>query len=85
MHPVQFPGSVEIKKPESMTDEQCSSAWIVAGIDNDGYPYYMTAWMPNYEDLQAIEEGRPIMVKVIGQQLPPIALFTLDENNHGNF
>jgi hypothetical protein len=85
MHPIEFPGSVEIKKPNTMTDEECSSAWATAGIDGDGFPYYMTCWKPNYEDMKAIIEGRPVYVKTIGKQLPPMALFTLDENNKGNF
>lgn len=85
MRTVQFPGSIEIKKPENMLDEQCISAWCTSGIDADGFPYYMTAWEPNYEDLQALKEGRPIYVKVVGTHLPPMALFTLDENMKGNF
>lgn len=85
MRPVPFPGSVEIKKPADMDDEQCSSAWATAGIDADGFQYYITAWEPNYEDMKALKEGRPIFVKTLGQRLPPMALFTLDENNKGNF
>lgn len=108
MHPVHFEGSVEISKPNDMTDEQCMSAWakfgfgklfqlskitqsenilvsVHAGVDSDDYPYYMTAWKPNKEDIEAINRGEPIYVKVLSRQLPPMALFTLDENNNGNF
>jgi hypothetical protein len=105
MHPVPFEGSVEIKKPADMTDEECSSAWakfgfgklkqiidvngkipnVAAGIDIDEYPYYMTAWQPNKEDLDALNRGEPVYVKVIGKGLPPMALFTLDEKGNGNF
>lgn len=85
MQPVEFPGSVEIKKPANMTDEECHSLYGVAGVDAAGYPYYMTAWKPSYEDLKAINRGEPIYVKVISRSLPPMALFTLDENNEGNY
>ena len=105
MYPVQFPGSVEIKKPKDMTDEQCMSLWakhgfgklfqisqsrdviisVASGIDTDNYPYYISAWKPSYEDLQALNRGEPIYVKTISNGLPPMALFTLDENNEGNF
>lgn len=68
-----------------MTDEECYSVWAHAGIDANGYPYYMTCWQPSYEDKKAIAEGRPIMVKVLSKALPPMALFTLDENDEGNF
>lgn len=85
MQPVEFPGSIEIKKPANMDDEHCASAWAVVGVDDLGYPYYMTAWKPSYEDLQAINRGEPIYVKVLSMQLPPMALFTLDENKEGNY
>ena len=117
MHPVNFEGAIEIKKPENMTDEQCMSLWakfgfgaittllerekrkdklgyiepdtilpaVVAGVDTDNYPFYLTAWKPNKEDIDAINRGEPIYVKTLGKSLPPMALFTLDENKQGNF
>lgn len=108
MHPVHFEGATEIKKPEDMTDEQCTSAWakfgfdllykifqsngiaqlpagIYAGIDSESFPFYMTAWKPNKEDIEAINRGEPIYIKTLSKQLPPMAVFTLDENGDGNF
>lgn len=106
MHPVSFDGSVEIRKPENMTDEQCMSLWakagfgkllqlskvsehviieVAAGVDEDNFPYYLTAWQPNKEDIEAINAGRPVYVKTLSKGLPPMALFTLDENNGPNF
>lgn len=108
MHPVNFEGAVEIKKPENMTDEQCTSAWskfgfdilykifqgngiaklpegVYAGVDSENFPYYMTAWQPNKEDLEALNRGEPIYIKTLAKQLPPMAVFTLDENRNGNF
>lgn len=58
---------------------------VVAGVDTDDYRYYLTAWKPSYEDLQALNRGEPIYVKTLSTSLPPMALFTLDENNQGNF
>lgn len=108
MHPVHFEGAVEVKKPETMTDEQCISAWakfgfdrlwklfeakgiavippgLYAGVDTDDFPYYLTAWKPNKEDLEALNRGEPVYVKTLSRQLPPMALFTLDENNQPNW
>lgn len=45
----------------------------------------MTAWKPNKEDLEALNRGEPIYIKIIGKGLPPISVFTLDENGNGNF
>lgn len=58
---------------------------LAAGVDADDYPYYLTAWKPSYEDLQALNRGEPVYVKTLCKQLPPMALFTLDENGNGNF
>ena len=105
MYPVYFEGSLEIKKPENMTDEECISAWaqfgfgklmqiinskaymphVAAGIDTQNYPYYVTAWKPNKEDLDALNRGEPIYIKTLSQQLPMMAVFTVDEKGEGNF
>lgn len=108
MHPTHFEGAVEIKKPESMTDEQCISAWakygfdllhkiiesqgmivlppaVYASIDTEQFPYYLTAWQPNKEDIDAVNRGEPIYIKTLSKGLPPMAVFTLDENGNGNF
>ena len=58
---------------------------IYAGIDNEDFPFYMTAWKPNKEDIEAINRGEPIYIKTLTRQLPPMAVFTLDENGNGNF
>lgn len=107
MLPVNFEGATEIKKPESMTDEQCMSIWakrgfgklfqlseisqsesvvvsVAAGKDEADYPYYVTAWKPSYEDLQAMNRGEPIYIKTLSTGLPPMAVFTLNENNELN-
>ena len=100
MLPVNFEGANEIKKPDSMTDEQCMSIWAKHGfttllgfnippsaytaIDEDKYRFFLTAWKPSYEDIQAINRGEPIYIKTVSRGLPPMAVFTLDENNETN-
>lgn len=84
MHPVQFEGSFEIKKPEGMKDEECSSIWASKGVDEAGYPYFLEAWKPSYEDLQALNRGEPVYLKIVSNGLPPVAMFTLDQNGEVN-
>lgn len=109
MHPVSFEGSVEIRKPSDMTDEQCMSVWarygfgklhqivslkesnavdvippVYAGVDTQDYPFYLTAWKPSYEDLQALNRGEPIYIKTLSKGLPPMSVFTVDENGKCN-
>lgn len=108
MHPVNFKGAIEIKKPANMTDEECMSVWakygldtllqiflidglgtippgVFTGIDNSEFPFFITAWKPNKEDIDAINRGEPIYIKTLAVQLPPMAVFTIDENGEGNF
>jgi hypothetical protein len=106
MMPVHFKGAHEIKKPEDMTDEQCTSIWAKCGlqalkqvfkdgatsvppavydsIGADKFSFFLTAWRPNKEDLEALNRGEPIYVKTVANGLPPMALFTLDQNGEVN-
>ena len=108
MTPVSFKGSVEIKKPNDMTDEQCMSVWakfgfgklhqiiklkegdidvvppLYAGVDTENFPFYLTAWKPSYEDLQALNRGEPVYIKTLSKGLPPMSVFTVDENGNCN-
>lgn len=86
MHGIKFDGcNIELGKPDGMTDEQCFSLPAMKGIDPNGFPYILTAFAPNKEDLIALQDGRPLYLKVVGTQFPPVALFTLDEDGNGNF
>jgi len=83
MRGTDFEGStLELGKPENMTDEQWSSLRATTGTDDSGFPYILTAFKPSPEDLQALIDGRPLFLKVLGTQFAPVALYTLDE--HGN-
>lgn len=83
---VDFEGTnLVLTKPEDMTDEQCLPLRAQRGIDQAGMPFFAVAFQPNQDDVKAIQEGRPIFVKVLGNSFPPIAVFTTDENGDGNW
>jgi len=71
-------------KPESMTDEECYSVSAYVGQTPDGRPFINTVWMPNKEDLEAMNAGRPIILSITGTGMPPVVLFTCDENGNPN-
>lgn len=76
MHPTDFEGSnITIGKPKSMTDEQCYPIRAMTGVDEAGFPYIVTAFVPNYDDIKALQEGRPLYLKVIGESFAPLVLF----------
>lgn len=86
MSPINFDGvNIDLIKPDDMSDEACLSLPAERGTDDSGLPYFLTAWVPNYEDLKALKEGRPLYLKMIGYTFQPVCLFTVDENGEGNF
>lgn len=102
---VAFDGSVDIGKPKSMTDEQCSSlpifqavmekkedppGFALSGftqngeIDGPTYPFTLSAWKPSKEDLEALNRGEPIWVRILSHVVFPMSLFTVDANGEIN-
>ena len=82
---IDFEGTnIQLDKPSNMTDAQCASVRAFAGVDNDGFPFFLTAWQPSKEDIEAINSGRPIMLKLLGDRFQPVAMYTYDENYNAN-
>lgn len=67
---VNFEGAVTYSKPHDMTDEQCASMYVMQGVDADGTPFALSHWMPNKEDIEAINAGRGIWLKVCTPFVP---------------
>lgn len=92
MKPIQFEGAREIGKPKNMTDEQCSSIWAhnydfpFTGSDCKQYQgrIWTEMWQPSKEDIEAINAGRPIILQIHSEGLPPVSMLTLDENGNVN-
>lgn len=54
------------------------------GTTNDGSVFIVTSWMPNVDDIKAINSGRPIMLRVFSPMLEPIVLYTQNEDGEPN-
>lgn len=85
MRCIDFPdANLTLKPPKSMTDEECFTITAFRGRDEEGHAYVLTQWKPNKEDIEAINAGRPIYLKVLGSIPPPVDVFTLDEKGEYN-
>jgi hypothetical protein len=85
MMTVNFEGAnTLLTKPGDMTDEQCHSTPAYRGVDSNGFDFTLVVFQPNHEDVKAINEGRPILLKVIGKGFPPVALYTCNEKGEAN-
>ncbi len=74
MQSIKFPGS-----------RFNGEIWTHAGkTPHDGKDYCIIAFQPNEADLQAINNGGPVYMRVKAALLPPIRLFTLNEKNEPN-
>lgn len=58
---------------------------VYAGIDSEHFPFFLTAWKPSKEDIEAINRGEPIYIRTVSTGLPPMAVFTMDENGEANY
>lgn len=85
MIPIVFEGcNTELKKPSDMDDNQCMSLPAACAYGPDGRPYFVSAWKPNKEDVDAINRGEPIYLQLVGFERPPVVLYTKDENGECN-
>lgn len=82
---IDFKGAnTRLQRPLNMTDEECAEISAYTDVDAGGFPFIATYWMPSKEDLEALNAGRGIWVKVIGETTPPFGMFTMDENLKAN-
>lgn len=71
------------KAPVDMKD-RCGDLPVLITKDSFGDPIIVSAWMPSAEDLAAMNAGRAMYLKIVGKGMPPVSLFTLDENDELN-
>ncbi|TDQ79572.1 hypothetical protein [Sphingobacterium yanglingense] len=85
MRPIHFPESnITFEKPTTTDDSECLPISAYVGQDIKGNPHINTVWQPSKEDIEAINAGRPIVVCVLGTALPPMSMFTYDEEGNSN-
>lgn len=86
MRPIDFEGSnATYGKPKEMTGEECMPVSAFEIKNEKGHVLQVrTVWQPNKEDIEAINAGRPIVLSVWGAGMPPVLLFTCDENGQIN-
>lgn len=86
MHSVKFDiCNTVFTKPEDMTDEECTPLNAYRSEPSDpNHPFVLTAWMPNVDDLKALNEGKPIWIKTAGHGFVPMAMFTMKNETESN-
>lgn len=85
MIPIDFEGSnKKYTKPKGWTDEECGDLHTLETITEQGQPLIISCWQPNKEDIEAINAGRPIWLKMISNGMCPVEVLTLNENHESN-
>lgn len=54
------------------------------GVDSNNMVIVIRAWLPSKEDIDAMQDGRPIYLKVYADHIPPMSLFTRDAEGEIN-
>lgn len=89
---VSFDGSQEIGKPKQMTDEQCSSAHAMPFTQEIDMPdgtkapvqCFLLCYQPSLEDLNALNAGQQVWLKIMAPGLPPHFLWTMNSKGEAN-
>ena len=77
MQPIQHPLCNDVlRRPEGMTEDQCGDLPI-AREEIDGVPYVWSFWQPEPEELEAINEGKPVALRFVGVTHPPVSVNVL--------
>ena len=51
----------------------------------NGFPFYTTAWMPSKEDMESLNAGLPLLVKICGVSHPPLMVYTKNIDGIENY
>lgn len=82
---IDFPqANLTLRPPATMPDEHCIPLRVFQGTDENGYHFCLSIWQPSKEDLESLNAGNPIALKVLGTTQPPVALFTVNEKGEAN-
>jgi hypothetical protein len=81
MLPVDFPErNFTYTKPKGWTDEQCSDLQVWRGtspLEGGGMTAtIISCWQPSKEDIEAINAGKPIFLKILSAEQPPVEVTT---------
>jgi len=82
MLPINFPEKNFVyTKPEGWTDEQCGDLDVYKGqvaIDEKGNTAHtiISCWQPSKEDIEAINQGKPIFLFITAIGQPPVSMST---------
>lgn len=87
MTPADFPeANTTFGPPPHMHEEQVKTvrgfAHYVQGGSCDGSPQVVVAWLPNEEELRAINEGKPIFMSMLDGLLPHYLSTTFHDATH---
>ncbi len=90
MLPIEIEGwNTEMQPPagwDEKKDGVCHTikASVQPDPHNAGRHYVVTGWKPSEKDLESIKNGGAIYLQCWGG-MPPVALYTIDENGESNY
>lgn len=63
-------------KPEGTLDEDCGDLQISDAHDPIWGNVMRSAWVPSPEEREAIANGAPVILQIVGKRHPVVAVFT---------
>lgn len=76
MRPVQHPSNNDVLgAPKGATPDQCSALPITRiRYQPSGVPAIVSYWQPTAEQLQLLNQGKPIWLSLWGSTMPPASI-----------
>jgi hypothetical protein len=82
MEPVTHPTTNLVLKPGDDSPEDCADLPITRGLWF-GTPSLLSFWKPSLAELALLNEGRPVLIAVAGNSLPPMSVTVDKPHFHG--
>lgn len=76
--------NLTLVKPSRMSDEECKPLTAFKGVDEAGFPFLEVGFTPTQKDIESMQAGRPIHIRVLGSQFSPMSVFTTDADGNVN-
>lgn len=83
MNRVSFDGAAEVLA-DSLRCNECRAIPAAYDVDVSGKGFFIIAFKPSREDMEAFARGEPVYVKVCSGSLPKMFMFTMNSNNEAN-
>lgn len=77
MKPVELEDpDIVLRGPADMPE--CGELTATIELDEHGRPYFVSLWVPTFEEVMALMKGGAVTLSIVGRSHPPVAVGVMD-------